>query len=88
MRLTIPALAPLWCEIHCRRKPEMGEISIVHWIIVISYVVLITVPVARILRRVGLSGWWCVIALIPVLNMVGLWVLAYVRWPAVDPASS
>jgi len=59
----------------------MGEISIVHWIIVIAYVVLITVPVARILRRVGFSGWWCVMALIPVLNMVGLWVFAFIRWP-------
>jgi uncharacterized membrane protein YhaH (DUF805 family) len=66
----------------------MGEISIVHWIIVISYVVLITVPVARILRRVGLSGWWCVIALIPVLNMVGLWVFAFTRWPTAGANSN
>lgn len=41
-------------------------------------------PVARILRRTGHSRWWCLIAWIPFVNFVGLWILAYVPWPAVD----
>ena len=41
-------------------------------------------PVARILRRAGFSRWWCVLALLPILGLVGLWVLAFVRWPKCD----
>jgi hypothetical protein len=41
-------------------------------------------PVARILRRTGHSRWWCLIAWIPLVNFIGLWILAYAPWPAVD----
>jgi uncharacterized membrane protein YhaH (DUF805 family) len=41
-------------------------------------------PVARILRRTGHSSWWCLIAWLPFVNLIGLWILAYARWPAVD----
>lgn len=41
-------------------------------------------PVARILRRTGHSRWWAALAWIPFVNFIGLWILAYVPWPAVD----
>jgi len=28
--------------------------------------------------------WWTILAFIPLLNLIGLWVLAFARWPAVD----
>jgi len=39
---------------------------------------------ARVLRRAGFSRWWALLVLVPVVNLVGLWLFAYVRWPAVD----
>lgn len=39
------------------------------------------VPIARILRRTGHSRWCCVLGMIPLANMIGLWVLAYIPWP-------
>ncbi|MGH6988783.1 MAG: hypothetical protein ACREFD_13190 [Stellaceae bacterium] len=56
------------------------------WRIVIAIVlVIITIPPAvRLLRRTGHSGWWAILAPISPLNLIGLWVLAYVRWPVID----
>jgi len=42
---------------------------------------LVGVPVSRILRRLGFSGWWTILAFIPWINVIGLWVIAFVRWP-------
>jgi hypothetical protein len=49
--------------------------------------VLLTVPmvmIARVLRRAGYSPWWVLLMLVPLVNLVALWVFAYARWPAVD----
>jgi predicted PurR-regulated permease PerM len=42
---------------------------------------LLLFPIARILRRAGHSGWWSIVFVLPILNFIGLWVFAYVRWP-------
>jgi uncharacterized membrane protein YhaH (DUF805 family) len=49
--------------------------------------VLLAVPIwmiGRVLRRAGYSAWWALLVLVPLVNLVALWVFAYVRWPAVD----
>jgi uncharacterized membrane protein YhaH (DUF805 family) len=45
---------------------------------------IVVVPVWRILGRTGHSGWWCLLMFIPLVNIVGLWVFAFVSWPARD----
>ncbi|MEQ8371105.1 MAG: hypothetical protein RIE31_00850 [Alphaproteobacteria bacterium] len=42
----------------------------------------------RILQKAGLSGWWALLTLVPPLGVVGVWVFAFVRWPAVDGPES
>lgn len=52
--------------------------------------VVLAVPMllmARVLRRAGLSPWWVVLVLVPLVNLVALWVFAYMRWPAIDRPS-
>jgi uncharacterized membrane protein YhaH (DUF805 family) len=52
--------------------------------------VLLAVPllmIGRVLRRAGYSPWWALVVLVPLVNLVALWVFAYVRWPAVDGAT-
>jgi hypothetical protein len=45
------------------------------------YVLGVLVPVAIILRRLGYSGWWAALGFIPIVQVVGLWLLAVRRWP-------
>ncbi|MBJ7318549.1 MAG: hypothetical protein KKG69_04535 [Alphaproteobacteria bacterium] len=63
----------------------MGAFSISHWAIVgvVLFVVLFVLgyPASRVLKRIGFSRWWVVVALIPYVNVVGLWILAFVKWP-------
>lgn len=59
----------------------MGTNSVWHWVTVGVVLVVLGYPTARILRRLGFSRWWVVVALIPYANVVGLWLLAFVRWP-------
>jgi hypothetical protein len=62
----------------------MGALSIWHMLIVILIVALFVPPVIKILHRMGYSGWWVLIGVISPLNIIGLWYLAYSRWPAED----
>jgi len=41
-------------------------------------------PLQRILHRAGLSRVWCLLAFVPVVNWIAVWIFAYVRWPATD----
>ena len=47
----------------------------------VVFYVLIFVALVRILHRVGFSGWW---SLMIFLWPVGLLMLAFSRWPAID----
>jgi len=59
----------------------MGSFGPIHWIIVLVVVATYLVPVTQILRRTGFSGWLCVLALIPMVNLVLFWVFAFAPWP-------
>lgn len=52
-----------------------------HWIAFALTVAVILYPIGRILGRIGLSPFWSIVALIPFLNLIALWVLAFVEWP-------
>ena len=59
----------------------MGGISIFHWLIVLTAALFVCFPVARILRRLGFSGWWAILWIVPLVNLIALWVFAYRPWP-------
>lgn len=59
----------------------MGSLSIWHWLIVAFYIALLVVPVAKILSKAGFSGWWSLLAIVPIVNIICLWVFAFVSWP-------
>ena len=62
----------------------MGSMSLWHWFILIFFIVALGVPIAKILGRLGFSKWWTIAYFIPFVNIVGIWILAYVRWLAVN----
>lgn len=61
----------------------MGSFSIWHWLVVLLLILFYVVPMAIIIGRTGHSRWWVIALCLPILNVIGLWVLALVRWPAV-----
>jgi hypothetical protein len=62
----------------------MSSMSIWHWLTLVFFIVALAIPIAKILGRLGFSKWWTIVYFIPLLNIVGIWILAYVRWPAVN----
>ena len=50
-------------------------------LISIVYVIVLAVPAQKLLRRAGYSPWLAILAVIPVVNLVALWVFAYAHWP-------
>ena len=45
------------------------------------YLVLPAALFWRILGKAGFPQWWAVAGLIPVLNVIALWLFAYTDWP-------
>jgi uncharacterized membrane protein YhaH (DUF805 family) len=37
--------------------------------------------VVRVLRKAGYSGWWCLLMLVPFVNLIMIWVFAFAHWP-------
>lgn len=52
-----------------------------HWAVFVLMAVLLLYPIGRILGRIGLSPFWSVLAVIPLVNLIALWVLAFAEWP-------
>lgn len=71
---------------------KMGNSSLFHWIIVLGAVTLLFAvfgyPVSRILKRLGFSRWWTLVAFIPYVNVAALWVFAFIRWPITQKPTS
>ena len=65
----------------------MGSFSIWHWLIVIIYIGVIVVPCWRIISKAGYSGALSLLALIPLVNIILLWVFAFSTWP-IEKSSS
>lgn len=50
----------------------------------LTMLLVLSVPAwifSRALMKAGLSGWWALLGLIPLANIVGLWVFAFADWP-------
>ena len=41
-------------------------------------------PIVKIVRRAGFSGWWSLLFFVPLGIILGLWLLALKRWPALS----
>jgi hypothetical protein len=65
----------------------MEPFSAWHLLILLIYLAVLGYPIVRILNRVGFSPWWVIVAFIPMVNLIGLWVLAFIRWPRVHESN-
>lgn len=49
---------------------------------ILVFVVLPLWFFALVLKKTGLSPWWTLMGLLPIVNIVMLWVFAFAWWPA------
>jgi hypothetical protein len=59
----------------------MGSFSIWHWLIVIIWLAAFLVPAWRIVSKAGFSGALSLLLLIPLVNIIFIWIFAFVKWP-------
>jgi hypothetical protein len=60
---------------------DMTGFGPTHWLVFVGMVAVVLYPIGRILNRIGLSPFYSVLALIPFINLIALWVLAFADWP-------
>jgi len=65
----------------------MDTLSVWHWLIVLIYITAIVVPCWRIVSKAGYAGAWALLVLIPLVNVILLWVFAFSRWPNERPGA-
>jgi hypothetical protein len=65
----------------------MGSFSIWHWLIIAFWCAIFVVPAWRIASRAGFPGALSLLLIIPVVNIVLLWVFAFVKWPSEQGAA-
>lgn len=58
-----------------------GMYGPLHWLVFVAIVAVVVYPVGRILRRIGFSPLWSVLVFVPILNVLGLWIVALADWP-------
>jgi uncharacterized membrane protein YhaH (DUF805 family) len=59
----------------------MMAIGALPLVIVIAFVVAMFWLAVRILHKAGYSGWWSLLGLVPIVNLVMIWVFAFADWP-------
>lgn len=57
-------------------------------LLLLAFVVVVIWMHVRILHKAGFSGWWFLLLLIPVVNIIMVWVFAYAKWPNAKHARS
>jgi uncharacterized membrane protein YhaH (DUF805 family) len=43
---------------------------------------LLIIPFWQIFSKAGYSGWWSLLMVVPLVNLIALYVLAFSNWPA------
>jgi hypothetical protein len=57
-------------------------------IVIISVILsIVIVPVwlmGKILAKAGFSAWFSLISFVPIVNVIALWIFAFIPWPNGD----
>ena len=43
--------------------------------------------VGNILAKAGFSRWWFLILLVPLVNIMAIWIFAFKKWPNIDDSA-
>ncbi len=59
--------------------PEIGTTQSV--ILMLLAILLTIIPFWRIFSKAGYSGWFSILMIIPFVNLIALYFLAFANWP-------
>lgn len=62
----------------------MNNIGLPGLLMALVWLVVLVVPFFQLWKRTGHSGWIALLMVLPLVNLVMLYVLAFKRWPALD----
>ncbi len=58
-----------------------------HWLAMLLGAAVIVLPFWRIFAKAGFSGWLGLLMIVPMVNLIALYVLAFSDWPIARRAS-
>ena len=56
--------------------------AVIQLFVLLVLPIVVIVPFFQIWKRTGHSGWASILMIVPVLNLIMLYVLAFKEWPA------
>ena len=65
--------------------PSLNVCYLIAPVVVILLAVAFVAVFGRILNRAGYSRWWLLAMVVPLVNLIMLWVFAFADWPAARP---
>mgnify|MGYP005854129737 CR=1 FL=1 len=57
-------------------------ISIWQIIIILVLIAILVLVFGPVVKKAGFSRWWSLILLLPLINLIMIWVFAFMEWPA------
>ena len=66
----------------------MGSFSVWHWLIIIVWLAVFLVPGLKLVGRTGHSPLLGLLFIVPLVNIIFWWWLAFGHWPALDGQKS
>jgi hypothetical protein len=60
----------------------MGGLGLRELVVVIIAAVVWGWPFGRVFSRAGYSPWFGLFMVVPLVNIIALWMFAYAKWPA------
>lgn len=58
-----------------------------HWLWMLAIAIVVVIPAWRICQRAGYPGWLGLLILLPVVNLLFLYFIAFADWPADKPGA-
>ena len=55
--------------------------TVLEIILVLGFLAVVLVPYWKIATKAGYSGWMALLMLVPLVNLVTLWIFAFSDWP-------
>lgn len=57
------------------------------WGLILAAIVLV-IPAWKVVEKAGYPGVWSLLVLVPLVNVLALWLFAFSRWPGAGQSAS